>query len=229
MLLGNGNQLGIEISYAIQPNPRGIGEAFIIGESFIKDDNISLILGDNIFNGNNLIPLLKGESESFIGAKIFAYKVKNQKEFAVPSFSKDGSLVDIEEKPKFPKSEYAIPGLYFYDNTVVEKAKNLIPSKRGELEINDINLKYLEENKLEIKRIGRGIAWLDTGTFESINEASGYIRAIQNIQGLKIGCPEEVAWRLGLITDQDIIKLANPIKGSGYGEYLINLVKLHQN
>ena len=224
-LFGNGNQLGLEITYQIQKEPKGVAEAFIIGEKFIKDDDVALILGDNIFNGNRLISLLKQESTITSGATIFAYKVQNPINFSVIEFSNDGEIIGLEEKPKIPKSDFAITGLYFYDNSVIDKAKSLKPSKRGELEINDLNLIYLKEKQLKVEFLGRGIAWLDTGTFESINEASCYVRAIQNIQGLKIGSPEEVAWRLGLIDDEDLFKLATPIKGSGYGEYLLKFLE----
>ena len=226
-LLGDGHHLGIKITYALQDSADGVAQSILISEDHINNNNVALILGDNIFYGNRLFPLLMEKNyESKYGATLFAQKVKKPQQFGVVEFSSDGEIISIEEKPKKPKSDYAITGLYFYDNTVVDKAKKVKLSTRGEYEINDINIQYLKENKLEVKIMNRGIAWLDTGTYESISEASDYIKALENIQGLKIGCPEEVSWRLGLITREQLFQLANSYDGSEYGQYLLRLSEI---
>ncbi len=222
-LFGNGNQLGISIKYQIQSEPRGIAEAFIIAEKFIDQEPVALILGDNLFYGDGIIDLLSKANKNK-NSTIFAYQVKNPKRYGVVEFDKNSKVISIKEKPKKPKTNFAITGLYYYDNSVVEKAKQILPSKRGELEISDLNSLYLKENTLNVELFGRGMAWLDTGTFDSLNEASAFIKTIENRQGLKVGCPEEVAWRKGWIRNQDLVALAKPLAKSGYGEYLISLL-----
>ena len=224
-LLKDGSQLGINIQYAIQNNPNGLAEAFILGEDFIDNSPITLILGDNIFHGEDISNQIQ---ESFIknkGATLFAYQVKDPERYGVAEFDLKQKVLSIEEKPKNPKSNFAITGIYFFDETIVEKAKNVKPSKRGELEITDINMMYLKEDFLSVKIIGRGSAWLDTGNVDSLHEASGYIRTLEHRQGLKVGCPEEIAWKKGWIDDTELINLARPLKKSGYGEYLLTLLK----
>ena len=223
--LGSGSEIGIEISYETQQEPRGIAEAFIIGENFIGKDNCCLVLGDNIFYGHGLPEMLNAASSKKEGATIFGYEVKNPKRYGVVEFDKNRKVISIEEKPKIPKSDFAVVGLYFYDNDVVDIAKNLKPSARGELEITDVNSEYLKRGNLEVKLMGRGYAWLDTGTFESLSQASGYIETIQERQGLKISCPYEIAYRNGWICKNNLIKIANQLKSSGYGEDLLNLIK----
>lgn len=222
-LLGNGDQFGISIQYKTQKKPEGIAQAFIIAEKFIDKNPVTLILGDNIFYGKGLIDLLE-KSNTIEDATIFAYPVKDPERYGVVQFDNKFRPISIEEKPQNPKSKYAITGIYYYDETVIEKAKNIKPSIRGELEISDINIQYLNENSLNVKVFGRGMAWLDTGTFDSLNEASSFIKTLENRQGLKICCPEEVAWRKGWINDHDLIKLANPLEKSGYGKYLNSLL-----
>jgi glucose-1-phosphate thymidylyltransferase len=224
-LLGNGKKWGVNFSYAVQNEPRGIAESFIIGEEFIKGSRVCLILGDNIFYGHNLKDLLKKAALREEGATVFAYFVKDPERYGVVEFSKDGNVLSIEEKPKIPKSNYAVTGLYFYDEKVVEFAKNLKPSKRGELEITDLNNEYLKIKKLYVEIMGRGYAWLDTGTPFSLLEASNFVQIIEERQGLKICCPEEIAYKEGFINKDDLVKLAEETKNNSYGEYLLNLLK----
>ncbi len=223
-LLGDGSRFGISINYKTQEKPEGIAQAFLIADEFIKDTSVTLILGDNIFYGKGLVNLLE-KSHNNNNATIFAYPVKDPERYGVVEFNKKFEVISIEEKPRIPKSNYAITGIYHYDETVLEKAKSIKPSKRNELEISDINTLYLEENRLNIELFGRGMAWLDTGTFDSLNEASLFIKTLENRQGLKISCPEEVAWRKGWISDEDLIRLSKPLEKSGYGEYLISLLE----
>ena len=224
-LLGNGEELGISINYKTQKDPEGIAQAFLIADDFIKDNPVTLILGDNIFYGKGLVNLLENSNKKHSGASIFAYPVKDPGRYGVVEFNKNFKVLSIEEKPKFPKSNFAITGIYYYDNTVLEKAKSIKPSKRGELEISDINNLYLKEDTLNVELFGRGMAWLDTGTFDSLNEASIFIKTLENRQGLKISCPEEVAWRKGWINDEDLIRLSRSLEKSGYGKYLISLLE----
>ena len=222
-ILGNGLQLGLNISYTTQIRPNGIAEALILGENFIADDNVCLILGDNIFFGNNLINILRDAKQSIEeekGAVIFGYYVKDPQRYGVVEFDKDKRVISIEEKPKEPKSNYAITGLYFYDNNCIEIAKSLKPSDRGELEITDVNQKYLKWNKLKVEILGRGFSWLDTGTHESILEASEYISIIEKRQGFKISCIEEIAFRMGYISKGQLKSLAEPLSNNQYGLYL---------
>ena len=223
-LLGDGEKLGISIEYKTQKNPDGIAQAFLIADEFIKDKPVTLILGDNIFYGKGLVNLLQNANNNN-NATIFAYPVKDPERYGVVEFNKDLKVLSIEEKPKLPKSNFAVTGIYYYDKTVLEKAKSIKFSKRGELEISDINNLYLKENSLNIELFGRGMAWLDTGTFDSLNEASIFIKTLENRQGLKISCPEEIAWRKGWIDDEDLIRLSKPLEKSGYGKYLISLLE----
>ena len=224
-LFGDGSHLGISIEYAEQPSPDGLAQAFIIGEEFIGDDSVALVLGDNIFHGVGLGSSLRNYGE-VDGGLIFAYQVADPTAYGVVEFDENMKAVSIEEKPKEPKSNFAVPGLYFYDNDVVEIAKNVKPSDRGELEISSINQEYLERGKLEVFELARGTAWLDTGTFESMMQASEYVKVIEDRQGLKLGCIEEIAWRAGWINDEELAELAEPLKKSGYGKYLQRLLKL---
>lgn len=223
-LLGNGEKFGISIDYKVQKKPDGIAQAFLIADKFIENKPVTLILGDNIFYGKGLVNLLE-KSNKNNNATIFAYPVKDPERYGVVEFNKNFKVLSIQEKPKSPKSNHAITGLYFYDETIVEKAKSIKPSKRGELEISDINNLYLKEDSLNVELFGRGMAWLDTGTFDSLNEASNYIRALEKRQGLKIGSPEEVAWRKGWIKDSQLKELGNALKSSSYGKYLLELLK----
>ncbi len=229
-LLGDGSRLGLEITYEVQINPEGIAQAFLIAEKFINGKSTALILGDNIYYGNELVPALKAANSRKSGATVFAYYVSEPSLYGVAKWEKqkDGKnkVIEIEEKPIFPKSNYAITGLYFYDHKVVEIAKSLQPSKRGELEITDLNKIYLKQNSLNVEVLGRGIAWLDTGNFDSLLEACTFIRTLEKRQGLKISVPEEIAWRKGWISDQDLIDLSLDLKKSGYGNYLELLLKL---
>ena len=224
ILLGNGKKFGMEFFYEIQKNPDGLAQAFIIGEDYLGNSNAALILGDNIFHGDALIDKLKHSNAKKNGATIFACRVSDPKRYGVVEFSKNGKVLNIEEKPKSPKSNYAITGLYFYDNSVVEIAKTIQPSMRNELEITDLNKLYLERGDLNVEFMKRGEAWLDTGTYDSLHQASSYIRTLELRQGLKVGCPEETAWRQGWITDEKLEKLASPLQKSGYGNYLIRLL-----
>jgi len=223
-LLGNGEQWGISISYAVQPSPEGLAQAFIIGEEFIGDSPVSLVLGDNIFFGHGMDQLLENAKNQQQGATVFGYYVKDPERYGVVSFDKNGKAVDIEEKPTVAKSNYAVTGLYFYDNSVVEIAKNIKPSPRGELEITDVNKVYLEQNNLNVELMGRGYAWLDTGTHESLISASNFIQTVEERQGLKVCCPEEIAYRQGFINADQLKALAEPLRKSGYGEYLLALL-----
>ncbi|WP_066041707.1 glucose-1-phosphate thymidylyltransferase RfbA [Herbiconiux solani] len=222
-LLGDGSELGIRLEYAVQPSPDGLAQAFIIGEEFIGDDSVALVLGDNIFHGVGLGSSLRN-NEALDGARIFAYHVSNPRSYGVVEFDEDFTALSIEEKPENPKSNYAVPGLYFYDNSVVEIAKSIEPSARGELEISTVNERYLEKGALHVQVLDRGTAWLDTGTFESMMQASEYVRVIEDRQGFKIGCIEEIAWRAGWIDTVQLAKLAKPLVKSGYGAYLETLV-----
>jgi glucose-1-phosphate thymidylyltransferase len=222
-LLGDGSDLGMRIEYAVQPSPDGLAQAFIIGERFIGDDSVALVLGDNIFHGTGLGSSLARVGD-LDGGLIFAYHVANPKAYGVVEFDAELRAVSIEEKPSDPKSNYAVPGLYFYDNTVVEVAKSIEPSERGELEISTVNDRYLAEGRLQVEVLDRGTAWLDTGTFESMVQASEYVRVIEIRQGFKIGCIEEIAWRAGWIDNAALAALAAPLQKSGYGDYLLSLL-----
>lgn len=219
-LLGNGNQWGLEISYAVQPSPDGLAQAFIIGEEFLGNSHASLVLGDNIFYGHGLETLLASATSKAEGATVFGYYVKDPERYGVVNFDSNGKALDLEEKPKHPKSNYAVTGLYFYDNQVTDMAKQVKPSPRGELEITDLNRLYLEQGQLDVELMGRGYAWLDTGTHDSLLSASNYMQLVEERQGLKICCPEEIAYRQKFITAEQLEKLAAPLIKSGYGKYL---------
>lgn len=221
-LLGDGTRLGCKFSYEVQPKPEGLAQAFIIGEKFVGNDKVALILGDNIFYGSGMQRLLQDNADPD-GGVVFAYHVTDPERYGVVEFGSDKKVISIEEKPKAPKSNYAVPGLYFYDNDVIEIAKNLKPSPRGELEITDVNLEYLKRGKLKVAPMSRGTAWLDTGTFDSLMQAANFVQTIEQRQGLKIGCIEEVAYRRGFITKEQLLELARPLEKSGYGTYLANL------
>ncbi len=223
-LLGDGAELGCRFEYAVQQVPNGLAQAFVIGEEFIQNDKVALILGDNIFYGSNLSTLVQSFND-VTGAVVFAYEVADPERYGVVEFDKSNRVISIEEKPAHPKSKYAVPGLYFYDNSVVEVAKNLAPSARGEYEITDVNKFYLTENKLKVGVMDRGVAWLDTGTFDSLSDASEFVRVIEKRQGTKIGCIEEVAYRMGFIEEQGLRAVADPLMKSGYGAYLLNLLR----
>ncbi len=222
-LLGDGSQLGITISYKIQPSPDGLAQAFILGEEFIGDDNVCMILGDNIFYGYNFRSILGEASQLNDGAIVFGYYVNDPDRYGVVEFDEAGKVISIEEKPDKPKSNYAVTGLYFYSNDVIQKAINLKPSKRGELEITDLNRLYLNEGRLNVKLLGRGFAWLDTGTHDSLLQASNFIATIEQRQGLKVSCIEEIAYKMGFISKEQLIDLARPLSKNQYGEYLLNL------
>ena len=224
-LLKDGSKLGLNISYQVQKEPRGLAEAFILGENFIKNDNVCLILGDNVFYGQGMTDILKEAVNTKTGATIFGFPVKNPKAFGVVEFDKDMNVLSIEEKPLVPKSNFAVPGLYFYDNKVIDIAKNVIPSKRGELEITSVNNEYLRLKELKVQLMNRGIAWLDTGTPENMLKASSFIEEIQEMQGLYIACLEEIAWRRGFINDEQLEELGNELKQTDYGKYLLSLKK----
>jgi glucose-1-phosphate thymidylyltransferase len=223
-LLGDGSSLGMDIQYAVQPSPDGLAQAFIIAEEFLDGDAAALVLGDNIFHGTGLGSSLRAHAE-VEGGVVFAYQVADPSAYGVVEFDDDMRAVSIEEKPANPKSSYAVPGLYFYDNSVVEIAKSIQPSARGELEISSINEHYLDEGRLHVQVLDRGVAWLDTGTFESMMQASEYVRVIEDRQGFKIGCIEEIAWRAGWIDDAQLAELAKPLTKSGYGVYLERLLE----
>lgn len=223
-LLGDGSELGITLSYASQPSPDGLAQAFIIGEEFIGEDSVALVLGDNIFHGYGFGQSLK-ECVNPDGGVVFAYQVSDPERYGVVDFNENMHAISVEEKPENPKSNYAVVGLYFYDNSVIEIAKNITPSERGELEITSINEEYLNQGKLKVQVMDRGTAWLDTGTFSSMNDASEYIRVIEKRTGLKIGCIEEIAWRNGWISSEQLAQLAQPLTKSGYGRYLSRLLE----
>ena len=220
-LLGDGSELGCRFEYAVQEIPNGLAQAFVIGEEFIGDDNVALVLGDNIFYGSGFSNLLQQSAKLEQGAMVFAYPVSDPERYGVVEFDEDNRVISIEEKPKQPKSNYAVPGLYFYDNEVVKIAKNIEPSARGEYEITDVNRVYLEQGNLKVGVMDRGTAWLDTGTFDSLSDASEFVRVIEKRQGLKIGCIEEIAFRMGYIDGEALANIAKPLIKSGYGEYLI--------
>jgi glucose-1-phosphate thymidylyltransferase len=222
-LLGDGSDLGISLSYAVQPSPDGLAQAFIIGEDFIGDDNVALILGDNLFYGHGLTQLLQNAVERKTGATIFGYYVKDPERFGVVEFDEYGNAISLEEKPQNPKSNYAVTGLYFYDNRVVDIAKSIMPSARGELEITDVNKTYLELGELHVEILGRGFSWLDSGTHESLLDASQFIETIEKRQSLKIACLEEIAYVKGYIDREQLLKLAEPLKKNQYGQYLIEI------
>ena len=224
-LLGDGSDIGISLTYKVQEKPNGLAEAFILGADVIGDDSVCLILGDNIYYGSGLSKLVQEVAQKADGATVFGYHVNDPERFGVVDFDSNMKALSIEEKPENPKSNYAVTGLYFYDNTVVEKAKNLKPSDRGELEITDINKLYLDEGKLDVKLMGRGYAWLDTGTHDSMMEAASFIATIQKRQNLKVACLEEIAYRMGYISKEKLVELAQPMKKNDYGQYLLRLAK----
>ena len=224
-LLQDGKELGMSITYKVQEKPNGLAEAFIIGEEFIDKDSVALVLGDNIFFGQAFSPILKEAAKLKKGAEIFGYLVKDPRAYGVVEFDKDRNVISIEEKPENPKSKYAVPGLYFYDNSVIEKAKSVKPSKRGELEITDLNRLYLEEKSLKVNLLGRGFAWLDTGTHKNLLQASNFIETIQERQGNYVACVEEIAYKNGWISEEKVLKLAEPLLKTDYGKYLVEIVK----
>jgi glucose-1-phosphate thymidylyltransferase len=223
-LLGDGSELGIRLQYAVQPSPDGLAQAFIIGADFIGDDNVALILGDNIYHGPGMSKLLQKAAAKATGATVFGYHVNDPERFGVVEFDDNMNAISIEEKPEVPKSNYAVTGLYFYDNDVVEIAKNIKPSPRGELEITDVNKAYLERGDLSVELMGRGFAWLDTGTHASLLEAAQYIETVQRMQNVMVANLEEIAWRMGYISSEDVFKLAQPLKKNDYGQYLLRLI-----
>ena len=223
-LLGNGDSIGLKISYAVQEHPRGLADAFILGESFIGSDSVCLILGDNVFYGQDLTKVLNKATELKEGAIIFGYPVKDARAFGVVEFNKANKVISIEEKPENPKSNYAVPGIYFYDNSVIEIAKNVKPSIRGEIEITSVNNVYLENKKLKVILLGRGMAWLDTGTPEGLLKAAEYVEAVQSRQGFYIACLEEIAWRRGFISDEQFMAIGESLKMTDYGQYVLSLL-----
>jgi glucose-1-phosphate thymidylyltransferase len=224
-LLGDGVAWGMTIQYAVQPSPDGLAQAFLIGAEFLSGAPAALVLGDNLFHGHDLVSQLSNSNGGGSGATVYAYPVRDPERYGVVEFAADGQVLSIEEKPAKPKSRYAVTGLYFYDSTVVERARQVVPSERGELEITDLNRQYLHDGLLRVELMGRGMAWLDTGTCDSLQEASSYIRTLEHRQGLKVGCPEEVAWRQGWISDGELEVLATPLRKSGYGSYLLQLLE----
>ncbi|MFN0109618.1 MAG: glucose-1-phosphate thymidylyltransferase RfbA [Blastocatellia bacterium] len=224
-LLGDGSQYGLQLSYAAQPSPDGLAQAFIIGREFVGKDNVALVLGDNIFYGHGLPEDLRRASQRKDGATVFAYQVRDPERYGVVEFDSEGRAISLEEKPKAPRSFWAVTGLYFYDNRVLDVAANLKPSARGELEITDVNRAYLEWNALHVEKLGRGIAWLDTGTHESLQQASGFIQVLQERQGLMVSCLEEIAYREGWMTAEDVRRIAEPMKKNEYGQYLLRMIE----
>ncbi|MCT0226647.1 glucose-1-phosphate thymidylyltransferase RfbA [Synechococcus sp. CS-1331] len=224
-LLGDGSAWGMAIEYAVQANPDGLAQAFLIGADFLAGAPAALVLGDNLFHGHDLSPQLQATNGGRAGATVFAYPVRDPERYGVVEFAGDGRVLSIEEKPAKPRSRFAVTGLYFYDDTVVERARRVLPSARGELEITDLNRQYLEEGLLQVELMGRGMAWLDTGTCDSLHEAGSYIRTLEHRQGLKVGCPEEVAWRMGWISGAQLEALALALRKSGYGDYLLQLLE----
>ena len=232
-LLGDGSRWGMAITYAVQPSPDGLAQAFLIGAEFLAGSPAALVLGDNLFHGHDLVPQLQASNggvagtnpAAITGATVFAYPVRDPERYGVVEFAADGRVLSLEEKPAKPRSRYAVTGLYFYDDSVVERARQVRPSARGELEITDLNAMYLAEGLLKVELMGRGMAWLDTGTCDSLHEAGSYIRTLEHRQGLKVGCPEEVAWRQGWISANQLEQLAAPLRKSGYGDYLIKLLE----
>ena len=224
-LLGDGSAWGMAIEYAVQATPDGLAQAFLIGADFLAGAPAALVLGDNLFHGHDLSPQLQATNGGRAGATVFAYPVRDPERYGVVEFAADGRVLSIEEKPAKPRSRFAVTGLYFYDDTVVERARRVLPSARGELEITDLNRQYLEEGLLQVELMGRGMAWLDTGTCDSLHEAGSYIRTLEHRQGLKVGCPEEVAWRMGWISGAQLEVLALALRKSGYGDYLLQLLE----
>lgn len=224
-LFGSGQQLGLDISYAIQEEPRGLADAFLVGEKFIGNDRVALVLGDNIFYGQSFSRVLKAAAEREKGATIFGYYVKDPREYGVVEFDENGRALSIEEKPEHPKSKYAVPGLYFYDNDVVEIAKNVQPSARGEIEITSVNNEYLRRGTLHVETLGRGFAWLDTGNHDALLDAADFVAAVQKRQGLYISCIEEIAYKRGFITKEQLVELANPLLKTAYGKYLMEIAE----
>jgi glucose-1-phosphate thymidylyltransferase len=224
-LLGDGSAWGMEIRYAVQPSPDGLAQAFLIGAEFLAGAPAALVLGDNLFHGHDLVSQLAASNGCRQGATVYAYPVSDPERYGVVSFDANGHVTSLEEKPSQPKSRYAVTGIYFYDESVVERARQVVPSARGELEITDLNRQYLEDGLLRVELMGRGMAWLDTGTCDSLHEASSYIRTLERRQGLKVGCPEEVAWRQGWISGEQLERLAQPLRKSGYGSYLLRLLE----
>lgn len=223
-LLGDGSRFGINLTYTVQPSPDGLAQAFLLGEHHIGTDTVALVLGDNLFYGSGMGEQLE-RFQNLTGGAVFGYWVKNPSAYGVVEFDEDGRAISLEEKPTAPKSNYAVPGLYFYDNDVIEIARHLHPSPRGELEITDVNRAYLDQGRLQVSILPRGTAWLDTGTFDDLNDASDFIRTVEKRQGLKVSAPEEVAWRRGFLTDDDLRRVAEPLVKSGYGQYLLQLLE----
>lgn len=224
-LLGDGSQWGLDLSYSVQPSPEGLAQAFVIGREFVGDDSVALVLGDNIFYGQGFGETLRRVSEQPAGATVFGYYVRDPERYGVVGFDAEGNAVSLEEKPERPQSHYAVTGLYFYDNQVLDIAANLEPSERGELEITDVNVEYMNRGELKVEVMGRGMAWLDTGTHESLQQATNFIETIEQRQGLKVSCPEEISYRMGYIDSEQVLRLADPMKKNSYGQYLMELVE----
>ena len=224
-LLGDGSQWGLDLSYAVQPSPEGLAQAFVIGREFVGEDSVALVLGDNIFYGQGFGETLRRATERPDGATVFGYYVRDPERYGVVGFDERGNAVSLEEKPERPKSHYAVTGLYFYDNQVLDIAANLEPSERGELEITDVNIEYMNRGQLKVEVMGRGMAWLDTGTHESLQQATNFIETIEQRQGLKVSCPEEISYRMGYIDREQVLRLADPMKKNSYGKYLMELVE----